>query len=69
MYVARWHKAGGIGCPSYLTQLSSHQEKAMLDTPIPTPPGFAELSKAEQLRYLQALWDQISEHPPRDSGA
>lgn len=35
----------------------------MPETSIPTPPGFAELSKAEQVRYLQALWDQISEHP------
>lgn len=30
---------------------------------IPEPPGFAELSKAEKVRYLQALWDQISEQP------
>ena len=30
---------------------------------IQEPPGFSQLSKAEQLRYLQALWDQISEHP------
>jgi hypothetical protein len=35
----------------------------MPETSIPTPPGFAELPKAEQLRYLKALWDQISEHP------
>jgi hypothetical protein len=35
----------------------------MPDTSIETPPGFNELSKAEQLRYLQALWDQISQHP------
>ena len=35
----------------------------MSDTSITTPPGFAELPKAEQVRYLQALWDQISEHP------
>jgi len=35
----------------------------MPETSIPTPPGFAELPKAEQVRYLQALWDQISEHP------
>jgi putative addiction module component (TIGR02574 family) len=27
------------------------------------PPGFSGLSKAEQLSYLQALWDQIAEHP------
>jgi putative addiction module component (TIGR02574 family) len=30
---------------------------------IPEPPGFAELSKAEQIRYLQALWDRIAERP------
>lgn len=35
----------------------------MLETSIETPPGFDELPKAEQVRYLQALWDQISEHP------
>jgi hypothetical protein len=35
----------------------------MPETSIPTPPGFAELPKAEQVHYLQALWDQISEHP------
>jgi len=27
------------------------------------PPGFSELSKSEQVRYLQALWDQIAESP------
>ncbi len=25
------------------------------------PPGFADFSKAEQIEYLQALWDQIAE--------
>lgn len=35
----------------------------MSNTSIPTPPGFEELTKSEQLRYLQSLWDQISEHP------
>jgi putative addiction module component (TIGR02574 family) len=30
---------------------------------IPEPPGFAELSKAEQIRYLQDLWDRIAEKP------
>jgi len=34
----------------------------MPDATIQTPTGFAELSKADQVRYLQALWDQISEH-------
>ena len=35
----------------------------MEGTAIPEPPGFAELTKAEQLRYLQALWDRIAESP------
>jgi Putative addiction module component len=35
----------------------------MPQTSLPTPPGFAELPKTEQVRYLQALWNQISEHP------
>ncbi len=30
---------------------------------IPEPPGFAELSKAEQIAYVQALWDRIAEAP------
>lgn len=30
---------------------------------IPEPTGFNELSKEEQIRYLQALWDRISERP------
>ena len=35
----------------------------MQQTTIPDPPGFAELSKAEQVRYLQELWDRIAERP------
>lgn len=35
----------------------------MPEASLPTPPGFDALSKAEQVRYLQALWDQISEDP------
>jgi putative addiction module component (TIGR02574 family) len=31
--------------------------------PIAEPPGFAALSKADQIRYLQRLWDSISENP------
>ena len=30
---------------------------------IPEPAGFRALSKAEQVRYLQELWDSISEKP------
>ncbi len=35
----------------------------MSQTSIQIPSGFNELSKAEQVRYLQALWDQISDQP------
>ena len=35
----------------------------MPETSIQTPPGFNQLPKAEQVRYLQALWDQISSNP------
>ena len=37
--------------------------RVMAETSLPTPTGFAELPKAEQVRYLLALWDQISEQP------
>jgi putative addiction module component (TIGR02574 family) len=30
---------------------------------IPEPKGFRSLSKAQQIHYLQALWDSISEDP------
>lgn len=35
----------------------------MAQRPIPEPPGFSELTKSEQIRYLQALWDRIAEQP------
>lgn len=35
----------------------------MQRTTIPEPLGFADLSKAEQIRYLQDLWDRITERP------
>ena len=35
----------------------------MSSTLISEPPGFKELSKAEQVRYLLALWDQIANSP------
>ncbi len=35
----------------------------MSQTQVEMPPGFDNLPKAEQVRYLQALWDQISEKP------
>jgi uncharacterized coiled-coil protein SlyX len=41
----------------------AQQDTQVTETTIPAPPGFSQLSKAEQLRYLQALWDQIAENP------
>jgi hypothetical protein len=35
----------------------------MLETSVKQPPGFSDMSKVEQVRYLQALWDQIAAHP------
>jgi len=35
----------------------------MPETSIQSPPGFNQQPKAEQVRYLQALWDQISANP------
>ncbi len=35
----------------------------MQPTTLPEPTGFSDLSKAEQIRYLQALWDRIAERP------
>ena len=35
----------------------------MEPTMIPDPPGFSELSKADQIRYLQSLWDRIAQRP------
>ena len=35
----------------------------MEPTTIPEPAGFSNLSKPQQIRYLQALWDRISERP------
>jgi putative addiction module component (TIGR02574 family) len=35
----------------------------MPHTTIAEPPGFADLSKAEQVQYLQALWNRIAEKP------
>jgi len=47
----------------YLFIRTSGDEELMPETSLPTPPGFDALSKAEQVRYLQAPWDQISEDP------
>jgi hypothetical protein len=35
----------------------------MSESSVTQPPGFTDMSKAEQVRYLQALWDQIAECP------
>ncbi len=35
----------------------------MQHTAVPDPPGFSKLSKAEQVRYLQDLWDRIAASP------
>ncbi|PYM95209.1 MAG: hypothetical protein DME04_05355 [Candidatus Rokuibacteriota bacterium] len=32
-------------------------------TAVADPAGFRTLSKAEQIRYLQTLWDRIAERP------
>jgi putative addiction module component len=34
-----------------------------METSLPVPPGFSDMSKAEQVRYLQDLWDQIAASP------
>jgi putative addiction module component (TIGR02574 family) len=36
---------------------------SMADLPLPEPPGFSDLTKAEQIRYLQGLWDRIADQP------
>jgi putative addiction module component (TIGR02574 family) len=35
----------------------------MAKTSVPVPPGLTEMSKAEQVRCLQALWDHIADSP------
>jgi putative addiction module component (TIGR02574 family) len=35
----------------------------MAQPTIPDPPGFSDLTKAEQIRYLEALWDRIADQP------
>ena len=35
----------------------------MEPTTIPEPAGFSNLSKADQIRYLQSLWDRIAARP------
>jgi putative addiction module component (TIGR02574 family) len=38
-------------------------KRADAHTKVAAPRGFGSLPKAEQIRYLQALWDRISETP------
>jgi hypothetical protein len=45
------------------TSQERRSSRIMEHTAIPEPAGFADLSKAEQVRYLQALWDRIAEQP------
>ncbi|HZM86403.1 MAG TPA: addiction module protein [Blastocatellia bacterium] len=35
----------------------------MAETSIPLPSGFTDMSKADQVRYLQDLWDHIADSP------
>lgn len=35
----------------------------MENQPFPDPPGFSDLSKAEKIEYVQALWDRILDEP------
>ncbi|MCC6765896.1 MAG: addiction module protein [Deltaproteobacteria bacterium] len=35
----------------------------MASLPLPEPPGFSNLTKADQIRYLQELWDRIADQP------
>jgi len=35
----------------------------MAETYLNLPPGFDDLSKIDQVRYLQELWDRIAECP------
>lgn len=44
-------------------QWTRKEMENMERTNIPDPPGFSELSKQDQIRYLQSLWDRISENP------
>ena len=38
-------------------------QRAAKRTPVGEPAGFGALSKTEQIRCLQRLWDRISERP------
>ena len=39
------------------------EKTAMAQPTIPDPPGFSDLTKAEQIRYVEALWDRIADQP------
>jgi putative addiction module component (TIGR02574 family) len=44
--------------------MASRPRKGRRKAPsLPEPVGFSSLSKPEKIRYLQALWDSISEKP------
>ena len=38
-------------------------KRGVTRTSVAEPEGFNSLSKAEQIRYLQALWDRIAKGP------
>jgi putative addiction module component (TIGR02574 family) len=48
---------------SVLKAVGYHIDQNMPEASVHIPTGFNQLSKAEQVRYIQALWDQISEQP------
>jgi putative addiction module component (TIGR02574 family) len=39
------------------------RSKAMSNTTFSEPNGFSQLSKADQIRYVQMLWDRIAANP------
>jgi N-glycosylase/DNA lyase len=42
-------------------RIDQRRLQPMAGLPIPVPPGFSELTKAEQIHHLQALWDQVAQ--------
>jgi putative addiction module component (TIGR02574 family) len=57
---SRWLAAPTL---SVFKAVRYHLDYIVPETSIQIPTGFSELSKAEQVRYIQALWDQISDRP------
>ena len=42
---------------------SRKRKRETVRTSVAEPEGFGSLSKSQQIRYLQALWDRISDGP------